>query len=162
WWPSSSTCNLSAPQNWGSCWKSAAPFPSAPAAWCFPRPRPTRGVNWSSRPRPFKKFSKPDDPGHPAVRRSRDGVLIRALSLLSALTPLAIDMALPGFQHLERDLGLAPGGGAGTVGIFLLGYALGPLWFGPLSDSLGRKPVLYAGRSEERRVGREGRRRYGE
>lgn len=104
-----------------------------------------RGVNWCSPPPPFKKFSKPDDPGHPAVRLSRDGVLILALSLLSALTPLAIDMALPGFQHLERDLGLAPGGGAGTVGIFLLGYALGPLWFGPLSDSLGRKPVLYAG-----------------
>ena len=79
------------------------------------------------------------------MRLSRDGVLILALSLLSALTPLAIDMALPGFQQLERDLGLAPGAGAATVGIFLLGYALGPLWFGPLSDSLGRKPVLYVG-----------------
>lgn len=76
---------------------------------------------------------------------SRNAVLILALSLLSAITPLAIDMALPGFASLESDLGLAPGAGANTVSIFLLGFALGPLWFGPLSDHVGRKPVLYAG-----------------
>lgn len=76
---------------------------------------------------------------------SRNAVLILALSLLSALTPLAIDMALPGFKSLEHDLGLAAGAGANTVSVFLLGFALGPLWFGPLSDSVGRKPVLYAG-----------------
>src|SRR5690606_33212298 len=79
------------------------------------------------------------------MRPSRSTVLILALSLLSAITPLAIDMALPGFASLERDLGLAPGAGANTVSIFLLGFALGPLWFGPLSDHVGRKPVLYAG-----------------
>ena len=67
------------------------------------------------------------------------------LGALTAIGPLSIDMYLPAFTELERDLA-SPAGGAGlTLAGFFIGMACGQLVWGPLSDRFGRKPPLYAG-----------------
>src|SRR5206468_2854786 len=44
-----------------------------------------------------------------------------------------------------QSLGIPPGRAALTLSVFIAGFALGPLLFGPLSDHLGRRPVLLFG-----------------
>ena len=67
------------------------------------------------------------------------------LGALSALPPLGIDMSLPALPALATDLATSPAAAGATLGLFLLGFALAPLLFGPLSDRFGRRPVLLAG-----------------
>ena len=67
------------------------------------------------------------------------------LGALTAIGPLSIDMYLPAFPALERDLGSPAGGAELTLAGFFVGMALGQLFWGPLSDRFGRKPPLYAG-----------------
>lgn len=67
------------------------------------------------------------------------------LGPLPGLTPLAIDMYLPAIPSIARDLGSSVELVQLTVSTFLGGFALGQLFYGPLADSLGRKPVLLFG-----------------
>jgi len=67
------------------------------------------------------------------------------LGLLSALPPLAIDMGLPAIPALESAFHIGIGQATRTLTVFLLGFSVGPILFGPLSDRYGRKPVLLLG-----------------
>lgn len=67
------------------------------------------------------------------------------LGLLSALPPLAIDMGLPAIPALESAFHIGIGQATRTLTVFLLGFSVGPILFGPLSDRYGRKPVLILG-----------------
>lgn len=69
------------------------------------------------------------------------------LGTLAALPPLSVDMGLPALPVLERGLGAAPGQAALTLSLFLFGVALPQLLIGPVSDRIGRRPVLLAGLS---------------
>lgn len=69
------------------------------------------------------------------------------ISMLMAVVALAIDMMLPAFGVMRSEFGLAADSNAlaPIVTFFFLGLALGqPIW-GPLSDALGRKRILYLG-----------------
>ena len=69
------------------------------------------------------------------------------ISMLMALTALAIDLMLPAFGAMRESFGLAEGSSAvaPVVTVFLLGLGVGqPLW-GPLSDAVGRKRILWIG-----------------
>ncbi|MEX1334977.1 MAG: multidrug effflux MFS transporter [Candidatus Limnocylindrales bacterium] len=72
---------------------------------------------------------------------------IALISMLMALTALAIDMMLPAFGEIRAEFGLAPDSNtvALVVTVFFLGIGLGQLVWGPLADALGRKSILYAG-----------------
>ncbi|MDC7786144.1 multidrug effflux MFS transporter [Rhodoplanes sp. TEM] len=69
------------------------------------------------------------------------------LSSLVALPPLSIDLGLPAFAATAADLGTGEPAVALTLSWFMLGFAAGPLVYGPVSDRFGRKPVMLAGLS---------------
>ncbi|EKY3119933.1 Bcr/CflA family multidrug efflux MFS transporter [Cronobacter turicensis] len=67
------------------------------------------------------------------------------LAGLSVLGFLATDMYLPAFAVIEADLHTAPSAISASLSLFLAGFALAQLVWGPLSDRFGRRPVLLAG-----------------
>ncbi len=67
------------------------------------------------------------------------------LGALVTLASFATDMGLPVLAATAASLGVAPATAALTLSIFMAGFALGPLVFGPVSDRYGRRPVLLAG-----------------
>jgi len=68
-----------------------------------------------------------------------------ALGCLSALGPLAIDMYLPALPAMAADLAANEGSIQFSLMVFFTGLTLGQLIYGPLSDRLGRKPLIYFG-----------------
>lgn len=69
------------------------------------------------------------------------------MSATMASAALAIDMMLPAFPQMRADFGLAADSNtvALVVTAFFVGLGLGqPVW-GPLSDAIGRKTVLWLG-----------------
>lgn len=67
------------------------------------------------------------------------------LGFLTAVAPLSIDLYLPSFPQMEKDL-QAPGGSIEfSLATFFIGLTLGQLVYGPLSDRFGRKPLLLVG-----------------
>lgn len=71
--------------------------------------------------------------------------LIFILGLLSMLMPLAIDMYLPSMPVIAKQFGVGAGSVQMTLSAYMLGFALGQLFYGPMSDSIGRKPVILWG-----------------
>ncbi|RPH28257.1 Bcr/CflA family multidrug efflux MFS transporter [Buttiauxella warmboldiae] len=69
------------------------------------------------------------------------------LAGLSVLGFLATDMYLPAFAAIEQDLQTDASAVSASLSLFLAGFALAQLIWGPLSDHFGRKPVLMAGLS---------------
>lgn len=67
------------------------------------------------------------------------------LAGLSVLGFLTTDMYLPAFAVIEADLHTAPSAISASLSLFLAGFALAQLVWGPLSDRFGRRPVLLAG-----------------
>jgi MFS transporter, DHA1 family, multidrug resistance protein len=63
----------------------------------------------------------------------------------TALAPFAIDAYLPAMGALAESVGASIHHTELSLSTFLAGFALGQLLFGPLSDRLGRKPVLMGG-----------------
>ncbi len=69
------------------------------------------------------------------------------LAGLSMLGYLAIDMYLPAFGMMQRELSISEGAISNSLSIFLFGFAVAQLLWGPLSDKVGRKPILLIGLS---------------
>lgn len=68
-----------------------------------------------------------------------------ALGLLSALGPFSIDLYLPAFPHIARDLAASPGDVQRTLSVFFLALAFAQIPVGALGDRYGRKMPLYLG-----------------
>src|SRR6187431_2781642 len=64
------------------------------------------------------------------------------LGALSALGPFTIDLYLPAFPNVAADLVASDAAIQLTLTATLIGFALGQLIVGPLSDSFGRKRPL--------------------
>lgn len=67
------------------------------------------------------------------------------LAMLTALGPLSTDFYLPSLPEIARALGTDIAGAQATLSAFLFGFAAGQIVWGPLSDRLGRRPVLLIG-----------------
>ncbi len=76
---------------------------------------------------------------------SRYFSLILILGSLTALGPFTIDMYLPGFQAIAKDLHTDVSQVGLTLSSYFIGLAGGQLLYGPLLDRFGRKPPLFAG-----------------
>ncbi|RAU18905.1 Bcr/CflA family drug resistance efflux transporter [Nitrincola tibetensis] len=79
------------------------------------------------------------------VTVSRPHRLIVLLAALVAFGPLSIDMYLPSLPLIAEDLGAVQSDIQLTISSFLIGLFIGMLFYGPLSDKLGRRPLLLAG-----------------
>nr|WP_269749522.1 Bcr/CflA family multidrug efflux MFS transporter [Xenorhabdus lircayensis] len=71
--------------------------------------------------------------------------LVLILGLLSMLMPLAIDMYLPSMPTIAENFSVSDGLVQMTQSSYILGFAVGQIIYGPMSDSLGRKPVILGG-----------------
>jgi MFS transporter, DHA1 family, multidrug resistance protein len=72
-------------------------------------------------------------------------LMTATLALLTALGPLSTDFYLPSLPDITRVFGTTTAGAQATLSSFLFGFAAGQVFYGPLSDRLGRKPVLAIG-----------------
>lgn len=68
--------------------------------------------------------------------------LTALLALLTALGPLAMDLYLPSLPAIEAALAAPAAQVQLTISVFLIGFAVAQIIYGPVSDRLGRKPVL--------------------
>ena len=65
---------------------------------------------------------------------------------MMSILALSIDAMLPALPQIGSDLDVQnPNSRQLVISIIFLGLALGQLFFGPLSDTIGRKPAIYAG-----------------
>lgn len=69
------------------------------------------------------------------------------LAGLSVLGFLATDMYLPAFAAIQSDLQTPASAVSASLSLFLAGFAIAQLLWGPLSDRYGRKPILLLGLS---------------
>lgn len=65
------------------------------------------------------------------------------VAAMSVVGPVSIDMYLPGFPQIEQDFGQR--GVEVTMAAYMIGIAIGQLFYGPVSDRFGRKSPLYVG-----------------
>ena len=71
--------------------------------------------------------------------------LILILGSLTALGPFSIDMYLPGFPAIAKDLNTTAAKVSLSLSGFFVGISLGQLLYGPLLDRFGRKRPLFIG-----------------
>lgn len=71
--------------------------------------------------------------------------LILILGSLTALGPFSIDMYLPGFPAIAKDLHTTVAKVSLSLSGFFIGISAGQLLYGPLLDKFGRKIPLYIG-----------------
>ena len=85
-------------------------------------------------------------PSATAATRLRTSEFIPLVALLFSLVALAIDAMLPALPAIGRDLGVVrPNDVQYVIIAVFLGLGIGQVFFGPLSDRIGRKPAIYVG-----------------
>ena len=70
--------------------------------------------------------------------------LTALLAALTAIGPLSTDMYLPSLPDIALRLDASTAQVQFTISAYLIGFAVGQIFYGPLSDRHGRKPVLLA------------------
>ncbi|MBW1250201.1 multidrug effflux MFS transporter [Pseudomonas tolaasii] len=77
----------------------------------------------------------------PAPSRS----LLFLLVALTALGEVSTQLMIPGLGAIEQALAAPAGSALMALSAFVAAFGLGQLFFGPLSDRIGRRPVLIGG-----------------
>lgn len=78
--------------------------------------------------------------------RGQHTEFIALMAALMSIVALALDALLPALDIIGIAVGNAdPAANQLLITLFFLGMGTGPLLFGPISDSVGRKPVVYLG-----------------
>lgn len=79
------------------------------------------------------------------MQKKKRNLIILILGLLSALGPFSIDLYLPGFPEIARDLNSTTGRVALSLSSYFIGVSLGQMIYGPLLDRFGRRTPLLVG-----------------
>src|SRR6188768_3213467 len=66
------------------------------------------------------------------------------LAMLTGIGPLSVDMYLASLPSIGRLLGAPTSQVQLTISAYLIGFAIAQVFYGPLSDRHGRRPVLLA------------------
>lgn len=67
------------------------------------------------------------------------------LGALAMFGPFAIDTVFPAFPNMARDFAATPFAVQQTITAYLVAYTFMSLFHGPLSDALGRRPIILCG-----------------
>ncbi|WP_307818129.1 multidrug effflux MFS transporter [Janibacter endophyticus] len=67
------------------------------------------------------------------------------LALLGMFGPFSIDTPFPAFVQMREDFGVGSAQMQQVVSVYLISFAAMSLFHGPLSDAVGRKPVMVTG-----------------
>ncbi len=77
--------------------------------------------------------------------KPNSGAFTVLLAGLAAMAPISTDIAPPSYAATASALGTTQASVAVSLSLFMVGYAVGPLVYGPLSERFGRRPVLLSG-----------------
>lgn len=77
------------------------------------------------------------------MTKKRYYFLVVLLGALTTIAPFSIDMYLPGFPAIAKDLHTSVADVSLSLSGFFVGISVGQLLYGPLMDRYGRKPPLY-------------------
>jgi DHA1 family bicyclomycin/chloramphenicol resistance-like MFS transporter len=87
-------------------------------------------ISQAARPRPEPQFAE----------------FVAMMALLMALTALSIDVMLPALPYMRAEFAVADANSQQlVVTSYVVGFAIGQFFQGPISDIFGRKPVLLVG-----------------
>lgn len=79
-------------------------------------------------------------------KRPLEMEFVALMASLMSIVALSIDALLPALPQIAESLGVSdPAENQKLITMIFLGIGIGQLIFGPLSDSFGRKPIVYAG-----------------
>lgn len=81
-------------------------------------------------------------PSHSRAFLWRLALLLAGLSMFG---PFAIDAIFPAFPELQAQFGVSHAAVQQSISVYLIAYALMSVFHGPVSDALGRRPVILAG-----------------
>src|SRR5690606_22309146 len=79
------------------------------------------------------------------MRKKENFILILILGSLCTISPFSIDMYLPGFPSIAENLNTSISNVQLSLTSYLVGIAIGQLFYGPLLDKFGRKKPVYVG-----------------
>ena len=65
-----------------------------------------------------------------------------SVACITILAPFSIDAYIPATVDISKDLLASANSVQLSIAIFLMGFSLGPLIFGPLSDAFGRRKLI--------------------
>ena len=71
--------------------------------------------------------------------------VLATLSMLMGFASISTDLYLPAMPAMSRALGAGTGVVEWTVSGYLIGFSLGQLLWGPISDRFGRRPPVAIG-----------------
>jgi DHA1 family bicyclomycin/chloramphenicol resistance-like MFS transporter len=105
----------------------------------------------------MKKMNGNEMPGHECDERNQkeprrqkylgEKGLIALITFLSAFVPLSTDLYLPALPGMAKYFGVSADLANLTLILFFVFFAIGTLFWGPLSDKYGRRPILLIGLS---------------
>lgn len=84
-------------------------------------------------------------PSADKIRPTLTPVLLAVLALLSAFTPLSIDMYLPALPVIAASLQGSDADIQLTLSAFMIAFGVGQVFYGPAGDRFGRRPVILGG-----------------
>jgi MFS transporter, DHA1 family, multidrug resistance protein len=74
------------------------------------------------------------------------GEFVALMATMTALIALSIDMMLPALPAIAATLGVRRANDSQlVVSLLFLGFGFGQFFYGPISESVGRKPAVYVG-----------------
>ncbi|MGL4033078.1 multidrug efflux MFS transporter EmrD [Kosakonia cowanii] len=81
------------------------------------------------------------------MKRQRNVNLLLMLVLLVAVGQMAQTIYIPAMADMAHDLAVSKGAVQSVMASYLLTYGISQLFYGPLADRVGRRPVILAGMS---------------
>jgi len=86
-------------------------------------------------------------PSTSSLTRMPPALIVLTLALLLGVQPITTDLYLPALPGLTQELGASMAQAQLTLTALLLAFGVSQLFWGPLSDRFGRRPVLLIGMS---------------